>query len=234
MERNIEFDLQQQISNWVNRLKSESSVTESDTEELKSHLLDLMDELKEGGLDEEEAFIIASRRMGSLIDWEEDYKEVNNPIIQMRKSLIILGGVLAYFLLYYFVKFSSKLLFLILLKNKTEGYAALGWVSRYLTGAHLLFILFAASIYFMEKKTVSFIEKVRMKPKHTLLLLFIAIIFGITDTCLMPIIKNLLRQNRPLLSHLYVLLRDFDFSFPFVICVSFIVIYFRYYKKAKF
>jgi hypothetical protein len=234
MESNIEYDIQEHINHWSEKLRSESSITESDAEELKSHLLDIIDELEGLGLKEEEAFLIASRRMGRIADWDEDYREVNNPIIQMRKSLVILAGVLVYFLIYYFIKFSSKLFLIILLFFEKDGYIAVNWIFRYLIGAHFVFILFLVSIYFLEAKTISFIENVKMKPKHTLLLLFTTIAFGITDTCLYPIAKNLMKPDNSLKSHFIHINLYFDYSFPLIICVSFILLYFKYYRKTKF
>ncbi len=64
MESNIEFNIQEQIDRWVINIKSEPSITESDSEELKSHLLDSIDQLKDTGLNDEEAFWVASRRIG--------------------------------------------------------------------------------------------------------------------------------------------------------------------------
>ena len=234
MERNNEFNIQEQIDHWVSKIKSEPSFTESDSEELKSHFLDSIDKLKDTGLNDEEAFWVASRRIGTTVDWEEDYSQANNQIIQMRRSVLILAGVLVYFCLYYFIEFTSRLLFIILLSEDINGYLAVNWVSRYLIGAHLVFIILVASIYFLEKKTVSFIENVKIRPKYTLLLLFTTIIFGISDTCLFPVVKNLLSQDNPLRSHLIHIYLYFDYSFPLIICVSFIFIYFKYYRKTKF
>lgn len=233
-ENNIEFDLQEQINNWVSSLRSVSSITESDTEELKNHLLDLIDELKEAGLDYEEAFWVASKRMGNCFEWEAVYREVNSPVIQMRRSLIILSGVLAYFLLYYFLLFSSKLLLIILLISATDGYAAIRWVTRYLEGAHLMFILFAMSIYLLENRTVSFIENIKMRPRYTVFLLVTAIAFGVIDTCLLPISKNMMRKGVPVEGQFYDIYFYFDYSFPLMICISFVVLYFKYFRKAKF
>ena len=230
-ERNIEFNLQDQINNWVSSL---GSTTESDSEELKSHLLDLIDELKEAGLDNEEAFWVASKRMGNCFELESVYSEVNSPIIQMRRSLFILSGVLAYFLLYYFIEFSSKLIFIWLLMQKTDGYLAANWMSRYLIGVHFLFIFLVVSIYLLEKKTVSFIENVKIKPKHTLFMLLTTIIFGITDTCLYPVAKNLASLDYSLRSRLIHVFIYFDYSFPLIICVGFIFLYFKYHRKTKF
>jgi len=234
MERKIEFNLQECVNNWAGQLKSEPSFTESDSEELKSHLLDLVDELKKSGLDDEEAFWVASKRMGNRQEWGAGYEEVNRPFIQMRRSLLILAGVLAYFLLYYFTSISSKLLFIALLCQHLNKYEAVNWVSRYLSAIHFAVIIAATSMYLLETKTIAFIENVKMKPKHTLYLLLTAIIFGITDTCLNPIAKNLMGLNYPLRDQFYRVYQYFDYSFPLLICFCFIILYFKYYRRTKF
>jgi hypothetical protein len=152
----------------------------------------------------------------------------------MRKSLFILAGVMAYFLLYYFIKASSKLLFIILLMQKTDGSIAIDWIKRFIIGVHFAVILFVVSIFVLDKKAVSFVENIKMKPKNTLLLLFTAIVLGVTDTCLFPVAKNLAGQDLSLRSDLIHVYLYFDYSFPLIICVGFIILYFRYYKKTKF
>jgi len=233
MERKKDFIIQEQIDLWVTIIKSEPSITEIDSEELKSHLLDSIDQLKDAGLNEEEAFWVASRRIGTTSDWVEDYCLVNNQVIQLRRSVLILAGVLIYFCLFFFIESTSRLLFIIFLNKDISGYLAIKWVSWYLIGSHLAFILLVANIYLMEKKAVSFIENVKMKPKHTLLLLIATIIFSITDTCLYPVAKNLISQNDPLRSQLIHIYLYFNYSFPLLICVSFIILYFKYYNKTK-
>ena len=94
MERNKEFNIQDQKGYWESKIKSIPSINESDSEELKSHLLDSIDQLKDTGLNDEEAFWVASRRIGTTVDWEEDYSSANTQVIQMRRSILILAGVL--------------------------------------------------------------------------------------------------------------------------------------------
>ena len=105
MEYGQEFELQRYISNWTQNLKRQSSFTESDVEELKNHFFDIINDLQAKGLDEEEACYIASKRFGGSLEWEEDFKTVNNCIIQLKKSVIILSGVIAYFFFYYLILF---------------------------------------------------------------------------------------------------------------------------------
>lgn len=233
MRAEIEFDLQSRVETWHAQLKADLPITAADSEELKNHLLDMMDELKASGLDEEEAFLIASKRMGNSVEWEADYSEVNKPVIQMRRSLVILAGVLAYFLLYYFINCSSKLLYITLLYFKINGYVAISWISKYLIAIHLMVMVFVASIYFFEQKTISFIENIKLKPKHTLYLLLTAIGLSISNTCLNPILKVLMKYDRPLISHFYDVYLYLDYSFPLIICTSFTILYAKYYKKAK-
>jgi hypothetical protein len=227
-----EFNLQDQIDIWSRRINSESSVTEADAEELKAHLLDLMDELKESGLDEEEAFWVASKRLGTATDWGNEYLEANNSVIQIRRSAIILSGVLVYFLFYHFFEFSSKLLLSIFLYKGINAYMAIDWIYRYLIGTHFIMILLFASIYFMEKKVVSFIENIKFKPGHTLLLLLITFVFAIINLSLSPVVRNML--NKELIDHFIHIYRNYYYSFPLTVCIGFILIYFKYYKTSKF
>ena len=218
------------INNWVISIES---ATESDSEELKIHLLDLIDELKEAGLDDEEAFWVASKRMGNSFELEEIYSEANNAIIQMRKSIVILAGILVYFLLYYFLLFSSKLLLIILLILETDGHAAIRCVTLYLEGSHFLFILFAISIYFLENRTMAFLERINVRPKHTFFLLITVIVFGVVDTCLLPISKSMIKKGIPIGNQFYDTYFYFNYSFPLMICISFVFLYYKYFRKAR-
>jgi len=233
-EMDMDFNLKEQVDIWIKKLKSDPSITEADAEELQGHLMDLIDQLKEKGLDDDEAFLIASRRLGTTADWGDDFRIVNNPILQMRRSVIIMGGVLLYFLIYFFILSSSKLLFVFLLNKEVTGYIAVQWISRYLITMHFIFILLFTSIMILEKKVVTFIEEIKLKPKHTIVLLLATFVFAIVNSCFSPVIRNMLNNDRLFIDRFYHIYKYFDFSFPLIICLGFIVIYFKYYKIAKF
>lgn len=234
MQPDITFLLDKKIEEWSRGLKTSPELTEQDSEELKIHLLDSISELKDNGLDDEEAFWVATKRLGSTCDFEKDFGQVNNQIIQMRKSLVIFAGVLVYNLLYYIILSTSKLLFIFLLLTGKDGYIAVDWISNYVVFFHFLFVLFAASIYFFENITISFIEKVNIKPRGTILLFAITFAFGILNTILTPKYNSIISQNRNLQNPLYDIFLYFNYSFPLIICVAFIVLYFKYYNKAKY
>ncbi len=228
------FNLEKQVENWTSRLKNEPSLTDADAEELKYHLYDIIDSLLEKGLNEEEAFLIAKKRLGEHNEFTADFAEANQPIIQMRRSLLILGGVLFYFMIYYLILFTSKLILLLLLLMNTEGYEAVNWISRYIITWHFLIIFIFTSIFFLEKKTVLFLKKIQLKPKRAIFYLLLTAVFVIIDTCLFPVVKKLMGNNLPLKDVLYHIYIYFDFTFPLLMSLGFIFIYFKYYKKAKF
>ncbi|EOR94348.1 hypothetical protein ADIARSV_2482 [Arcticibacter svalbardensis MN12-7] len=233
MEKDGEFDLDTQVTVWYKNLNSLTEVTEADAEELRTHLLDLIDELKACGLDNEEAFWVASNRMGKTSDLGSIYTDINKPIIQLRRSLVILAGVLAYYLLYYFIHCSSKLIYISLLYFQMNGYVAISWISKYLIAIHLMVMVFVASIYFFEQKTISFIENIKLKPTHTFYLLLSAVVLSVLNTCLYPIIKNMTLSDRTIFSHLHHIYIYFDFIFPFTICAGFTILYSKYNRIAR-
>jgi len=233
MNNEATFNLEEYINSWAEKRKTQSSLTESDVEEIKSHFYDSMDALREKGLNEKEAFVLAKLRMGDSDELEQAYQEANQPVVQMRRSLLILAGVLVYFMTFYFILSSSKLLLLLLVKSGISGFESIEWVSRYLITWHFVVALFFASLFFFEKKTISFIENVKLKPKRALLFLGLTGFLAAADTVLFPEVKRVLGSSIPLKDILYHHYINFEFSFPLLIGISFVVIYYRYYKKTK-
>lgn len=58
--------IERQISQWRTFLRNRRAIHEADVDELESHLRDRMDELAAAGLDAEEAFLVAVKRMGGV------------------------------------------------------------------------------------------------------------------------------------------------------------------------
>src|SRR5688572_24304670 len=71
------FNLDQAIKAHVEVLKSTGSITNADAAELTGHLYDATDALLKQQLTTEEAFIIASKRLGSAAELNEEYSKVN-------------------------------------------------------------------------------------------------------------------------------------------------------------
>jgi len=234
IKHNPGFNCNDQIDNWIKSLLQEGSFTEDDAEELKSHLYDSMDELRKAGLDEEEAFLISRKRLGRSEDWRDDFEKINRGIIQMGRSVIILSGILAYFLVYYIVLFTSKLLFLFnAYFLNTDYQIIIIWIKRYIFSVYFLFILLFASIFFFEARVLSFFERLKFRPATVLIILFMTIGFALADTMLVPFLNNLIKSDISVKDYLYDIFFYFKLIFPFLFCVSFVILYFRYFSKTK-
>lgn len=71
------FDLEMNIKSWCDYLRARGTLKEEDVLELENHLRDQIDDLTNGGLSEEEAFIISVKRLGSINLISEEFSKVN-------------------------------------------------------------------------------------------------------------------------------------------------------------
>lgn len=233
MKYNDSYSIAEKINGWANEIKAKPSLTESDIEEMKSHLYDSCEALVKQGLSEEEAFIVARLRMGDSPELDEAFNEANQPVMQMRRSLYILAGVLVYFAAYFFILTTSKLMLLLLLQSETGVIEAVSWISRYLVSWHFIFLLFLVSIYFLEAKTIAFLERFKFPPKITVVLLVFVVVIALVDHSLFPVIKTEMSSVPAIRSNVIQYYNYFELTFPFLMCLGFILIYFKYHKKTK-
>ncbi len=227
MNSEIIINVPEQATLWAEQFKADSTFTVSDVEELKDHLIDLTEDLIEAGLNEEEAFRIASTRLGDISILKNEFEEVNSPVIQMRKTILVLSGVLTFFLLYFFMISSTRLLVLVLHQLKEDPVWNFGLVFSYVTTFHLFIIAFTLFFYFYGKKGVTKLERLKIKPRHTFLLFSGIIILASIDLWFRELIRAFEFSNYT--SHLYSLFDYLGYTFPLVVIICFIVLYKKYY-----
>ncbi len=71
------FELESQIRKWKTHLYSAGSIGHADIEELESHLRDSIDDLSARGIDIEEAFLLAVRRLGDIAVIHEEFAKLS-------------------------------------------------------------------------------------------------------------------------------------------------------------
>lgn len=86
------FGLTTSIENWKQNLSINNSFTNSDIEELESHLLEEIDLLKQKQLTDEEAFYVASSRLGSIELLSSEFIKINTSSIYLKRVAWFLGG----------------------------------------------------------------------------------------------------------------------------------------------
>src|SRR5580692_2085773 len=70
------FDLNAALENWRNELNEQPQLTPDNRRELEKHLADSMAELRQRGLNEEESFWLARRRIGQPQQVAEEFEKV--------------------------------------------------------------------------------------------------------------------------------------------------------------
>lgn len=95
------FDLNEQMNKWRGNLAQSQTLGNSDIDELESHLREEIENLSDLNLSDEEAFLVATHRLGSTESLAEEYEKINRGVKFRHRLFWIATGVLGYFLATY-------------------------------------------------------------------------------------------------------------------------------------
>jgi hypothetical protein len=87
-------DLDDKISKWRTELTQPGGISADEIAELESHLLQEMDSLKKSGLQPDEAFFIASHRLGQPVELAAEYAKNQMLMCWSRPGRLVLWGLL--------------------------------------------------------------------------------------------------------------------------------------------
>lgn len=151
------FTIEQAIENWRNELRQKQTVMESDIEELESHLRDEMERLTPLGLSEEEAFWVATRRIGDTAQITAEFAKVNTAVIWKNRFFWMIAGVFVSQIISNLSSFVGRLSFLTEHYFHWFGWYGAGIFSSILYGLSLVVLLLY--FYFLVTR-VSFGRKI--------------------------------------------------------------------------
>ena len=86
-------DVESQIAEWRTYLSEAAVVERGDIDELEAHLRDQIDELDSAGLTDDEAFLVAVKRMGSIDSLTREFAREHSG--RLWKQLVLQSGLLA-------------------------------------------------------------------------------------------------------------------------------------------
>jgi hypothetical protein len=89
MENQTRFDLNAAIENWRNELAAQPHLASDDRRELETHLRDAIAGFQQLGLNDEESFWLACKKIGQLRQIGKEFKK--NKIFTMNKRVIGFG-----------------------------------------------------------------------------------------------------------------------------------------------
>jgi hypothetical protein len=96
MENEPRFDLEPALERWRKALEPSPSLRDRDIQELEAHLRDSIQALEIKGLGTEEAFLIATRRMGSSRELEREFGKANPRRLWLDRGLWLLLGFIVF------------------------------------------------------------------------------------------------------------------------------------------
>jgi hypothetical protein len=110
MENPSEFDLNGTLARWRQDWASASALGAEDRRELEAHLRDSMARLQGAGLSPQEAFLVASRRLGTRRELEREFGKVNEKRIWVDRAVWMVAGLLGFNVLAWMMTLSSSLI----------------------------------------------------------------------------------------------------------------------------
>jgi len=93
MENQTTFDLNLAIRRWREDLARSSAMRIENLDELESHLRDSIDRLRAHELSEEEAFLVATLRLGKVQKLEQEFRKVNGSGASLERTLWVFIAV---------------------------------------------------------------------------------------------------------------------------------------------
>ena len=193
-------------------------------------LEDQIQNLEKIGLDEKEIVLIGLKRKGIKLPVGSVKREETTKA-SWRALLIILSGVLVYFLTYYFMHGTSRMMFSILQFWKHDPDFSVRWTWFYVGSFHLLVVFFATSLYIRDFQLIRILRKINIKPSYTMILFISTIVFEFADRYFRGVSRIMIWESRPIYHALERIFVVSQFSFPLLTSICFLVLFFKYYKE---
>lgn len=122
------FDLNEKISMWRSNLAQSQTLGSSDIDELESHLREEIENLTALKLSDEEAFLIATHRLGDTAHLFDEYAKINLGKRFRQNVSWMITGILTYLLATHFATAVSKDCVLLAANSGITGYRSLGFI----------------------------------------------------------------------------------------------------------
>ncbi len=116
--------LDRSIAEWRRLMSVQSTCAKADAAELEDHLREEITGLQQVGLSEDEAFLVASRRLGTPASLGKEFAKVNPSVLWGHRLGVAAIVLLCYFLGTFLFSFCSKASALLSLRLGMSGYEA--------------------------------------------------------------------------------------------------------------
>ncbi len=130
------FELKKALEEWHKNLQSGKTFLKTDIQELETHLLDEMDNLKAKGLSEQEAFWVSRSRLGEPKDLGHEFSKINGSLVWGFRIFWMALGVLSYLFLIHFYQLINGCFAIIATQAGFKGYGL--WAMHIISSSIIL------------------------------------------------------------------------------------------------
>jgi len=96
MENRTRFELNTAIENWRNQLAAQPNFAPDDRRELEAHLRDAITEFQQRGLNDEESFWLAGRRIGQPQQLSDEFEKANSTRVWRERMFWLALGIISW------------------------------------------------------------------------------------------------------------------------------------------
>ncbi|MEJ2884343.1 permease prefix domain 1-containing protein [Pedobacter sp. GR22-6] len=169
------FNLDQSIQAYIDVISNQGSITGSDAAELRDHLYDATADLMQSGLSTEEAFMIATKRLGKSELLSAEYGKVNVSVMTNKVWAYLLAGFSIFYVLGFFLFTLIPIFYNFVFENFRTSDTSVAIVTSF----HVMFIGLSWYALKFKRKFSCFIER-QVERRATALLVFcIVMVFGL-------------------------------------------------------
>lgn len=174
------FTLNQAIKGWRLKFKQSEQFIDAEIDELESHLMDEISALKLKDLTDEEAFLVANLRLGTLQSLKAEYQKIHPNRLWQKRFLWMLTGFVFFILLKSTVGLTAKTVVL-LTSFFTVNLTLLYYIEIFTAGICLIVICWG-----ILKLLMSSISIERMIPKRLNIIHYLLIAFFVSIGQVIP------------------------------------------------
>lgn len=231
MESTNRFDLIASVDQWLELNCQSDEFLPEDVLQIKSDLLSSIDDIiDEFEVSAEDAFGIACERMGNRFEWLGEMKQVNEDNFQLKKVVLLFGGVIFYIFSYHFILSLNRIILLI--SNRVNGniYDNVSNAATYFNLIYFILIAGILAVYFWHNPIKWLFSKIAGSTTISIFVVIVTIIFVVLELYLVPEVRKSI-ENKAYITSFFNKETIFRYSYFGVFLIGYILIFKKYTNK---
>ncbi|MDX8339755.1 hypothetical protein SLH46_11210 [Draconibacterium sp. IB214405] len=231
MESTNRFDLITYVDQWLELNCQNDEFLPEDVLQIKSDLLSSIDDIiDEFEVSEEDAFGIACERMGSRFEWQGEMKQVNEDNFQLKKVVLLFGGVIFYIFSYHFILSLNRLVLLMSIAINGNIADNVANSSTFFNLVYFITISGLAAVYFWHKPIKILFSRITASTTLNVIIVIATLASVVLELYLGPKVKLSIED---IYSNTLFFNKEITFKYMYfcIFLIGYILLFKKYTKK---